>query len=267
MPTKAQRRQQEARVFHLFGQLPTELRLKIWRHSWQPRTISLYPISDTSFLRPGTENRLPASGSVNVESRRETLRCYEPSFAHPDMRAFRWFNFRIDSLCLATGGYLEALEFFNPDDLRRIRRLIVPSGIPGLNGELTPCRSTWPKPVSESIPSPDIEELLHLYFPSLEEIILTAHEWFVYKGENGSYVYEFQESSSIAPGGGWGHMRTTTFSGLKVRHSVAGRKTYHERYCCRLGEEAIELLENQVMCHLDLSMGFSYEKIFMRDVF
>ncbi|KAJ8116408.1 hypothetical protein ONZ43_g4449 [Nemania bipapillata] len=259
MPTKAQRRQQEARVFHLFGRLPLSLIHQIWKYSWQPRTIALYPISNTSFLRPGTENCLPVSAYVNAESRGLTLMYYERAFAHWDKSAFRWFNFEIDSLCLATEGTLEPLEFYDPDDLRRIRRLIVPCGLAGLNGELIPCHSTWPKPVSESLSSPYIRELRHLYFPSLEEITLVTQSWSVYKGEDGSYIYDLDKARSIIPGGGWGHMRTTTFGRLRVRHSIAGRKTYHERYCRRLSKLAADILEDEVSFYLNLSLGFSYE--------
>ncbi|KAI0428367.1 hypothetical protein F5Y09DRAFT_289397 [Xylaria sp. FL1042] len=237
------RRQQEQlrQVFHLFGQLPTELRLKIWAYSWVSRTVSLYLIDADHFLRPGDENLLPASGYVNSESRSETLRHYKRSFVHPDKSDFRWFNFNLDALCLATSWPF--LDDLDPADLRQVQRLIIPETLPSTLAA-TPCPSTWPEPVTESFKSPKVEKLLAEKYPNLKEITLTTNRWHVYKqfsSENKvENYYLFQRG--LSPFKGWGHMRTTYISGLKVRHSPSGSKSYRQRYCCRLSEEDVDFL-------------------------
>ncbi|KAI1159081.1 hypothetical protein F5B18DRAFT_638118 [Nemania serpens] len=167
MSTRARRRQerrqrqqeqeqQRQRVFHLFGQLPTELRLEIWVHSWEPRTISLFPIDYDNLIRPGGKNRLPASGYVNYESRSETLRHYKRCFAHPDKSDFRWFNFRLDTLCVPTS--MRDIEKLDYRDFRQVQRLIIPELLPGLACVWTPCPDTWPETAIQSFESPMIED-------------------------------------------------------------------------------------------------------------
>ncbi|KAF2963866.1 hypothetical protein GQX73_g9702 [Xylaria multiplex] len=278
MPAKQRRRQKRQQgEFHLFGQLPTELRLQIWAYTWEPRTVSLYAIDRDHFLRPGGKNLLPASAYVNYESRKETLRYYKRCFAHPDKSDFRWFNFRLDTLCLAAN-----LPFLNidPNDLKQVQRLIVPDENPGTTFADTPCRDTWPEPVTQSFESPVVEALLEIKYPSLKELTLTANRWRVYNARSplnrlpGVYTifhilrdlnrwnlhrvvnsarYEDQLGNKYTLerddglGEGWGHMRTTYISGLKVRHSPSGRKTYQQRYCCKLSEEDVEALEETVL--------------------
>lgn len=168
MSTRARRRQerrqrqqeqeqQRQRVFHLFGQLPTELRLEIWVHSWEPRTISLFPIDYDNLIRPGGKNRLPASGYVNYESRSETLRHYKRCFAHPDKSDFRWFNFRLDTLCVPTS--MRDIEKLDYRDFRQVQRLIIPELLPGLACVWTPCPDTWPETAIQSFESPMIEDI------------------------------------------------------------------------------------------------------------
>ncbi|KAI0538346.1 hypothetical protein GGR58DRAFT_526461 [Xylaria digitata] len=246
MPARQRRRQQQQRgVFHLFGQLPTELRLQIWAHTWKPRTISLYAIDRDHFLLPGGKNLLPASAYVNRESRSETLRHYKRCFSHPDKTDFRWFNFRLDTLCLAASWPLLNID---PNDLRQVQRLIAPDEFPGATLVETPCRNTWLEPVTESFESPVVREVLEEKYPSLKELTLTTNRWHVvkpyYPQDQPGNGYAFERHGGL---GNWGHMRTTYISGLKVRHSPSGRKTYRQRYCCQLSKEDAEILELTVI--------------------
>ncbi|RYC62274.1 hypothetical protein CHU98_g3943 [Xylaria longipes] len=250
---RAQRQQKQQQVFHLFGQLPTELRLQIWAYTWKPRTVALYPVADDDFLRPmdRKKNRLPASAYVNSESRSETLRYYyKRSFAERD--DFRWFNFGLDTLCLAAENGLQLLQFLDSDDLRKVQRLVVPETIPSLIQAATPCSDTWPVPVTESFESPEIEEVLQKNYPALKEITLTTSRWLpctVYSIEEKRdlYYYFFDKTLSPFSSEGWGHMRTTYIGGLKVRHSPVGRKTYRQRYCCGLSEKDVKALEEEIL--------------------
>ncbi|KAI0904880.1 hypothetical protein F4823DRAFT_613198 [Ustulina deusta] len=205
MPARQRHKQERQRVFQLFRQLPTEVRLKIWVHTWEPRTVSLYPSTDDggSFLRPGTKNRLPASGYVNSESRSETLRYYKPCFANRDKTDFRWFNFRLDTLCLASDEWF--LDKLDPSDARQVQRLILPETFPGVIRAATPCRDTWPKPVTESFEAPIIKELLEEDYPNLKEITLTTNRWWVSKRyslekELEKYDYLFEPQASLYKG-------------------------------------------------------------------
>ncbi|KAI3321008.1 hypothetical protein HD806DRAFT_546837 [Xylariaceae sp. AK1471] len=213
---RRRRRQQQQREFHLFGKLPTELRLKIWVYTWKPRTVSLYPIDDDHFLRPGGKNPLPASGYVNFESRSETLRHYKRCFAHPDKTDFRWFNFRLDTLCLAASWWF--LDKLDPRDLRQVQRLIVPEPLSSAISAATPCRDKWPEPVTESFESPMVKELLEENYPSLREITLTTNMWMVREQysprDKLEDCYIFQAHPSLYKG--WGHMRTTYIEGFST---------------------------------------------------
>ncbi|KAI1753519.1 hypothetical protein F4782DRAFT_529398 [Xylaria castorea] len=248
MPAK-----QQQQVFHFFGQLPTELRLQIWVYTWKPRTVTLYPVENDYFLRPTNKNRLPASAYVNSESRSETLRYYKRCFAQQD--DFRWFNFRLDTLCIPVLCCPQELEFLDPGDLRKVQRLIVPETVPGNIHAETPCEDTWPDPVTESFESPEVEELLRENYPALREITLITGIWLTCKSyslqeEKELYLYDFIEGQSAFTDKGWGHMRTTYIGGLKVRHTPDGSKSYRQRYCCGLGEKDVEALEDDIIRQL-----------------
>ncbi|GAW27139.1 putative cyclin-like f-box protein [Rosellinia necatrix] len=238
MPARRRHKQEQPQAFRLFQQLPAELRLQIWVCTWEPRTVSLFPSTDDgydklSFLRPGSKNRLPTSAYVNSESRSEALRYYKRCFANRDKTDFRWFNFRLDTLCLASNPW--ALDMLDLGELRQVQRLIAPEFFPGAIHAMVSCDSTWPKPVTESFKSPAIKALLEHHYPSLREITLTTNIWVII---NQKYHFTPQPSEFK----GWGHLRTTYISGLKIRHSPSGSKTYRQRYCCRLSKSDIEIL-------------------------
>ncbi|TGJ88613.1 hypothetical protein E0Z10_g170 [Xylaria hypoxylon] len=230
------RQQQRKQMFHLFGQLPTELRLEIWAQTWEPRSLSIYPIDDDHFLCPGGRNRLPASAYVNSESRSETLRHYKRRLAHRDKTDFRWFNFHLDTLCL--GGDSWFLDKLDPRDLRQLQRLIVPEALLGAIRAATHCHDTWPEPVTRSFESPMVKERLEEKYPSLREIAFaTTGKWFPpYVPDDireNCYLFE----PRYGPCKAWGHMKTTYIAGIRVRHS----------HCCRLIEEEVEFLSDAII--------------------
>ena len=236
------------------------------------------------FLLPGGKNELPVSAYVNSESRSETLRYYRRCFAHPDNSDFRWFNFHLDTLCLAAEPPLPFLEHLDPGDLRQLQRLIVPVSTTGILEAATPCRDTWPKPVTQSIESSMMEIILEEDFPSLKEVTLTTNQWYpprqalsgdwrkrAFDGHHSEMIevtlttkhwpapvpgvcgdewkdYFLLERSPVRwdEGLGLGHMRTTYINGLKVRHSTAGRKTYKQRYCRQMKQQDLDLLAEYV---------------------
>ncbi|KAI0106468.1 hypothetical protein GGR51DRAFT_171247 [Nemania sp. FL0031] len=241
MPARRQRKQkpQQERVFHLFGRLPTELRLEIWKRTWEPRTVTLYPIEHGTFLRPRGGNLLPASGYVNAESRSETLRYYKRCFDHGDKTDFRWFNFHLDTLCIAT--YTIYLSSLDPTELRQIQRLILPEDLPGFARDMTPCRNTWPKPVTESFESAEVEENLQEYYPSLREITLTTSHWGPWRMGRGWEGVSWEDRyACFRCESKFGHMRTAYIGKLKIRHSPNGKRTFRHRYGYRLSEHHVE---------------------------
>ncbi|KAJ8126527.1 hypothetical protein O1611_g7112 [Lasiodiplodia mahajangana] len=231
-----QKQQEKERVFHLFGKLPTELRLEIWTHTWEPRTVTIYPTENGVFMRPRGGNFLPASGYVNFESRSETLRYYKRCFDHGDEKDFRWFNFDLDTLCVATDPCLDLLDL---TELRQLQRLIVPDDFPGVVRAATRCRDTWPKPITESFESAKVEEYLQEYYPSLREVTLTTSKWGWYMvPPKWEYRFLFRPSESSFKG--WGHMRTTYVGRLRIRHSPAGSKTDRQRYSRRFSKKDVD---------------------------
>ncbi|KAI1369744.1 hypothetical protein F5Y08DRAFT_477 [Xylaria arbuscula] len=278
---RRQKKSQPQQVFHLFGELPTELRLEIWAHTWEPRTVSIYPINENYFLLPEGKNQLPASAYVNSESRSETLRHYKRCFAHHNKSDFRWFNFRLDTLCVAAGPVFGFLKHLDPGDLRQLQRLIVPSTFTAFIHAATPCRDTWPEPVTQSAESSIMEIILEDDFPNLKEITLTTNQWGPpvqwmsganrKKALEGDYsklkevtitknhwpepvpdvsgdewkdYYLFERSLVLSheEGLALGHMRNTYINGLRVRHSTAGHKTHKQRYCCQMNTQGLDEL-------------------------
>ncbi|KAI1430545.1 hypothetical protein GGR50DRAFT_193760 [Xylaria sp. CBS 124048] len=167
------------RVFHLFGQLPTELRLDIWVASWEPRTVSGFArccFEDDGHTLDEHPQGLPASAYVNSEARGETLRYYKQCFAQRNgHRGVIWFNSRLDTLCLASIPEIDRLrwvpgrlEFVNPDDLISVRSLVLP-----------PAHRIETVTSGEDIPpeEPGFATFLDKVFPSLEKITFVSDCW------------------------------------------------------------------------------------------
>ncbi|KAI1823735.1 hypothetical protein F4861DRAFT_549488 [Xylaria intraflava] len=248
---------QKTPIFHHFGRLPSELRLKIWVHSWEPKTITIFPSNTGHFILRRTPNkkdinRLPSSAYVNAESRSETLRYYKRCFAQRDKSDFRWFNFRLDTLCVAGDCHLKKLRFLDPNDLKKVQRLIVPESSPVCTKAATPCEDTWPKPSADSFESPGVEHLLRKNYPNLREITLTTSRWYISSiyGTRNHYEFWFIRWH-VFQEWGWGYMRNTHIGKLKVRHSPLGPRSYLQRYSCRLSEKDIEALEEELIMRLD----------------
>ncbi|KAK6608074.1 hypothetical protein H4I96_04309 [Botrytis cinerea] len=85
-------------IFHSFSGLPADLRLKIWRMSWDSRNVGI--VTRTHVTTPTI--------SVNRESRAETLRYYKPLVLAP--LAYRhqvskfYFNNELDTLAIYVVG-------------------------------------------------------------------------------------------------------------------------------------------------------------------
>jgi hypothetical protein len=93
-------------TFHLFPSLPTELRLKIWHHSFlaRPRVVELhlwryhYARVESDQWQSGSAN--PAALSASSESRREALRFYRvtvPLHGHDGARVL-YINPAVDTV-------------------------------------------------------------------------------------------------------------------------------------------------------------------------
>ena len=95
-------------AFELFGELPPELQLKIWRHTFIPRHVEV----DGRFSRPQSNNHElsnihrgcvrpmtpnPVALRVNRKSRDEVLRFYKPLFPNLTDKGTIYFCSHIDS--------------------------------------------------------------------------------------------------------------------------------------------------------------------------
>lgn len=102
--------------FTIFSSLPTELRLKIFRHACFSRVLTLsYTPATDSFARCPS----PALLSVNSEARAEALRIYTPFFATSSQEAHIYFNPYLDTI------YLPRLSRMGYDDtLRDFKKLV-----------------------------------------------------------------------------------------------------------------------------------------------
>jgi hypothetical protein len=85
--------------FTLFPKLPVELRIKIWKESYEPRIIELRTTENWrstryDFVIP----KFPAALHVNKEARLEALKDYKMSFKHRQCRRSILFNFSLDTL-------------------------------------------------------------------------------------------------------------------------------------------------------------------------
>ncbi|KAI1113672.1 hypothetical protein F5Y14DRAFT_451864 [Nemania sp. NC0429] len=234
-----EKRELQQRGFPRFGELPTELRLEIWAHTWSPRAISLTPINRKDFRSSGAKNRLPTSAYVNSESRFETLRHYKRWFAQPDKPGFHWFNYRLDTLYMPTPLPLkDILDFI---DIKKVQRLIVPASLPSIVRAATLNCDIRSEPVPEPVPESSeltmVEDQLKEKFPGLREVTMTTINWCEGKRDD-------DQKSRKGPWG-WSCIEIAYVSGLKVLYS--SDKTYRRRYRCRLSEEEIEFLGDSII--------------------
>jgi hypothetical protein len=97
-PFKPNHRNQISIEFAAFPRLPAELRLKMWRYSFQPRIVNIRWSSD---LRQYISPNNPAILHVSSEAREEGLKIYRPcfdtTFVSPSVV---YFNFDLDIACI-----------------------------------------------------------------------------------------------------------------------------------------------------------------------
>ncbi|KAK6214480.1 hypothetical protein LQW54_004388 [Pestalotiopsis sp. IQ-011] len=83
--------------FHLFSELPAEIRLEIWQHSCsQPRVVEVS--YDAELDQCTTVTPQPAVLQASTESRREGLRIYRPLFGTSTHPARIYFHPQLDTL-------------------------------------------------------------------------------------------------------------------------------------------------------------------------
>lgn len=97
--------------FTLFQSLPKELRLKIWRCTFEPRVINLDDFTKFISKGEGTLVIRPITLCVNGESRQETLRHFTifPSMVLGSLFKFKptFLNYNMDTIQLAWGTELK----------------------------------------------------------------------------------------------------------------------------------------------------------------
>ena len=79
--------------FTIFPNFPQEIRLKVWRSTFEPQKITIRVESD-GWISPSSLSRRPVALYVCSESREETLKCYRLLFAKSRMPTY--FNPLID---------------------------------------------------------------------------------------------------------------------------------------------------------------------------
>lgn len=114
--------------FPLFGRLPAELRLEIWRHSCQARVVEVF--YDAKLDACSTSTAPPPLLHACRESRAEAQRTYAKSFGTASRPAHIYFNPSIDVLYLprrGVMGYDDAARDFRRrvDDADGVRTLAI----------------------------------------------------------------------------------------------------------------------------------------------
>jgi hypothetical protein len=111
-------------TFSMFPRLPTELRLRIWALTVEPRTVDV-SISD-SYLSwmyqhplPVTNTPVPAPLQTCRESRRELQKYYQRGFVELRNRddlelRYVWVNFKIDIVYIGNGNHLDVYKAVAP---------------------------------------------------------------------------------------------------------------------------------------------------------
>ena len=115
--------QKESR-FTLFTFLPTEIRLKIWQHSFLPRRVDLARHSS----QPALDKQSGALLLVNREANQVFLETYALCFLDGGLDGI-YFNYALDTLCL-TMEFLRPLVDEYPGQMAKVQCLeILPQGL------------------------------------------------------------------------------------------------------------------------------------------
>jgi hypothetical protein len=106
-------------TFHLFGDLPAELRIKIWKAALTPRVVTILTqttnVNTTNNIAFYTTSPPPTLLSVSHESRSEALSSYRLSFSTSQNLPTTYFNPHLDTLYFPRHremGYDEVLRDF-----------------------------------------------------------------------------------------------------------------------------------------------------------
>lgn len=186
-------------TFELFDKLPTELQLKIWRHTFTPRHVEVdcrfpRPQSDDhglgdiihrGYVRPKTPN--PVALGVNRQSREEALRFYKQLFPNITDKGPIYFCSHLDSftplyfslyhLTDSESG-LYKWSSIDPESFGLIESLTAPGAMREFSDDPFFIRWQLFRPEIEHLeeePDETCKPSIYL-FPNLKEVILQTEE-------------------------------------------------------------------------------------------
>ncbi|KAK5634587.1 hypothetical protein RRF57_010300 [Xylaria bambusicola] len=160
--------QQELREFHLFPNLPIEIRWMVWHYTWEPKTVEVFECVYGCGIVDRYTKWLPISSQVHKESRRETLMFYKSAFTNAQNR-YCFFNFDLDNLLNNSCRHM--LRWLDSDDCQQLQRLSVSLCIPLVAPDI------FTKSVTESFEAREIEEFLDKKYPKLKQITVLEMTW------------------------------------------------------------------------------------------
>jgi hypothetical protein len=197
--------------FTLFPKLPIELRLKIWKESYEPRIIELrfaqkWNMCRYDFIIP----KFPPVLHVNKEARLESLKYYKFSFKHRHCRRPVLFNFSIDTLHIRdyTPGDQSLLGRQNTmrilPDKEKVQKLSVTSGafrISSSGGGIpsAPVILLFPALKEVTVCSPITESL---YFQQDGELYLQSHLGKCVRASDASSCFPKNSKLALTPESG-----------------------------------------------------------------
>jgi hypothetical protein len=119
---------QPSPTFTLFPKLPTELRLKIWKHARQPRIIRFkYKSNNSSWSHLRAIAKPPVLFQVNREAREAALKIYELTFKSILNKQPIYIDYKVDALYMENWNIFESFyeraHFGSSDYEQEIRDL------------------------------------------------------------------------------------------------------------------------------------------------
>lgn len=113
--------EQEERHFSLFSSFPTEIRFKIWRHSFLPRRVHLMRHRN----QPALDSQFGALLLVNREANQIFRETYALCFEDGGVDGI-YFNYALDNLCFDAGlRHLKTLIEEYPETMSKIQWLTI----------------------------------------------------------------------------------------------------------------------------------------------
>ena len=186
-------------TFELFAELPPELQLEIWRHTFTPRHVEvegrysrpqsgyhgLGDIIHRGYVRPKTSN--PVALRVNRQSRDEALRFYKPLFPNLTDKGPIYFCSQLDSftplyfslyhLTDSESG-LHGWSSIDPESFGLIESLTAPGAMREFSDDPFFIRWQQFRPEIENLeaePDETCKPSIYL-FPNLKEVVLQTEE-------------------------------------------------------------------------------------------